>query len=289
MIRIECPHCKAEIQVLEHLAGTVTRCLSCGNEMTVPSLDTPAAPPAYEGAAPVSPGQPPGQIPLCGMAVTSLVFSVVGLLTSCILIGGVFGIVGIILGAMAMSRTGGATPSLRGRGLAVSGLSFGIASVVLMVGMAVPALILLPALGKARAMANQRVCATNLKQIGTALYTYSNSYDGEFPPQIGVLLREGSISTTTLECPASDSPDPDIRENVDPAAWANNHSDYVYIWSRRGVNVETSAVVAYERFGNHGDDGVNILFGDTSVRWHAYDDAEQILREQGIDPVYADY
>ena len=195
----------------------------------------------------------------------------------------------LILGGIAMARTGGATPSLRGRGMAVTGLSLGIASVVLMVGMAVPALILLPALEKAREIANQRVCAANLKQVGTALYTYGYDHTGDFPPQLGLLVLEGSISASTLTCPSSDTLMPSVRAVDDAAEWADAHVDYVYIWTRMGLGVEPSAVIAYERFGNHGDDGINILFGDMHVDWYTYDRAEQLLTEQGIDPEYANF
>ena len=41
--------------------------------------------------------------------------------------------------------------------------------------------ILLPALGRAREIANQRVSGTNLKGLGTAFFTYGNSYRDAFP------------------------------------------------------------------------------------------------------------
>ena len=174
MLHLQCPHCNAEVQVPEGRAGGTTACLSCGNEMTVPVPVAQAAPPPSGEPAPAGPGQPASDVPLSGMAVTSLVFSVIGLLTSCILIGGVFGIVGLILGAIAMARTGGATPQLRGRGLAATGLGLGVTAVALVPVFMFFLGIMLPALGRAREIANQRVCATNLKQIGTALYTYSS-------------------------------------------------------------------------------------------------------------------
>ena len=41
--------------------------------------------------------------------------------------------------------------------------------------------ILLPALAKARAIANQRVCGANVRGIYQAMYTYANNFDGSFP------------------------------------------------------------------------------------------------------------
>jgi prepilin-type N-terminal cleavage/methylation domain-containing protein/prepilin-type processing-associated H-X9-DG protein len=48
---------------------------------------------------------------------------------------------------------------------------------------AILASMLLPALKTAREVAKRAVCASNLKQIGTALATYSTDYDGSLPPE----------------------------------------------------------------------------------------------------------
>jgi len=45
--------------------------------------------------------------------------------------------------------------------------------------------ILLPALGRAREMANRAVCGTNMGGIYRALYTYSQSYEGWYPAYSG--------------------------------------------------------------------------------------------------------
>jgi len=42
--------------------------------------------------------------------------------------------------------------------------------------------LLLPAIGVARAAGLQAACASNQRQIGTALHLYANDHDGEFPP-----------------------------------------------------------------------------------------------------------
>lgn len=45
--------------------------------------------------------------------------------------------------------------------------------------------LLLPALGRAKSLALQMQCASNLRQIGIALQEYSNEYRGQYPPSYG--------------------------------------------------------------------------------------------------------
>ncbi|MAE60352.1 MAG: hypothetical protein CMJ49_03245 [Planctomycetaceae bacterium] len=117
---------------------------------------------------------------------------------------------------------------------------FGFTLIELLVVVAIIALllgILLPALAKARAITNQRVCATNLKGIYTAMFTYANSYEGTFPKHwsentadlsgmgfqpdrsttnyttkalnnptaaMWLLVRDGSVSPEQYVCPSTD-------------------------------------------------------------------------------------
>src|SRR5687767_5987429 len=48
---------------------------------------------------------------------------------------------------------------------------------------AVLASLLMPALVRAKAKANQTRCLNNLKQLGLALNLYADDYDGEYPPR----------------------------------------------------------------------------------------------------------
>ena len=41
---------------------------------------------------------------------------------------------------------------------------------------------LMPALSKAKDLANRTVCISNLKQLGTALHIYANKHNGWLPP-----------------------------------------------------------------------------------------------------------
>ncbi|MBI1883371.1 MAG: type II secretion system protein [Chlamydiae bacterium] len=80
---------------------------------------------------------------------------------------------------------------------------------------AILASMLLPALAKARRRAAQTKCINNLKQIGTALHTYSIDYNEQFPNN-GDTTVDGKTSLTLMQtdyltdlnvylCPSSSS------------------------------------------------------------------------------------
>ena len=111
-----------------------------------------------------------------GLAIASLVCGVFGLLF-------LPGLLGVILGIIAISRINSSNGAIKGKGLAIGGLVLsGITTlssgVVLLL-----ASMLLPALGKAKAKANRIKCSNNLKQISSAHISFSAENDG-FPWQL---------------------------------------------------------------------------------------------------------
>ena len=110
--------------------------------------------------------------------------------------------------------------------------------------------ILLPALGEARALAEQSVCGVNLRTIGLAYHLYLDNYEGKFfnstwnagnniwtqGPQAGVLLNYAGVSCpvteprfspgTVFDCPTLQS-----RWWPDDDYWSHSffrHLDYSY-------------------------------------------------------------
>jgi len=126
--------------------------------------------------------------------------------------------------------------------------------------------ILMPALGKVRRMAQQLVCGTNLKGLGTALFTYAGDYedsfvifgnsatwdsdwmDGIFNPDFNymqpglgatvsaslfLLVKEADVPTKSFVCGSSDqkayegeNPDPD-RNLLDMPDFGNHPYNHV--------------------------------------------------------------
>jgi prepilin-type processing-associated H-X9-DG protein len=129
-------------------------------------------------------------------------------------------------------------------------------------------IVLLPPLSRAREQANRVKCASNLRQIGQAMFIYASVNGGAFPDKVDKLLSY--IGSATFVCPSSDDdpapgPTPQIQANN---LYAGGHLSYVYVGaglnttSGRGTNSTT--VVMYEPLTNHRE-GVNVLYADGSV------------------------
>ena len=105
------------------------------------------------------------------MAVTSLVLAILSPFTLFIslLPAVIFGIISLV----KIEKSGG---RLKGKGLAIGGIAS--APAILIVTFF---LIMLPALGRVREMANRVVCGSNMSGLGKAMLIYSNDWDDRYP------------------------------------------------------------------------------------------------------------
>jgi prepilin-type processing-associated H-X9-DG protein len=108
-----------------------------------------------------------------GMAVTSLVLGILGLLTC-----GITSLVGLVLGFITLSRIKKSNGQLRGRGLALAGTI--VSAVCLLLGLLLPAM-LLPALTKMPQKAARVQCMSNVRQLNLALMMYATDNKETFP------------------------------------------------------------------------------------------------------------
>lgn len=147
---------------------------------------------------PVVPGSPGLRSnPKNGLAVTSLVLGVVSL-AGCSFITG---IPAIITGHMASNRARRKPHEFGGSGLAIAGLVMGYVSLAF-----IPILagLLLPALAKAKAKAQQINCVNHMKQIGLAARLWAADNNESFPPNFMSMSNELS-SLKVLVCPGDGS------------------------------------------------------------------------------------
>ncbi len=118
-----------------------------------------------------TPYEPPAT---CGLAVASLVLAILSLITC-----GLAGIVGIILGIIAISTINNSHGRLKGKGLAVAGIV--TSAILILIVPAILMAILMPALASARNMARTQVTLTNAKQIAIAVEMYALDDDDKLP------------------------------------------------------------------------------------------------------------
>jgi hypothetical protein len=195
-----------------------------------------------------------------GMAITGFVFSLLGMLLLC----GPFGLVGLILCGIAMSRASSQPQAYGGKGLAIAGLTMGILSLVGTV-LLLPA-ILLPALGQARETARLLKSTTQARGITLALVLYSQEYGDHLPPADADwvrLLIDGGYATPEMF--------------VSPVAADPTVISYHYVPAET-LTFNSWQVLLYETPG-HFPSGTCIGYHDNRVQFILNPEAETALTE----------
>ena len=147
---------------------------------------------------------------------------------------------------------------------------------------ALMASILLPSLNRARETANRVKCASNLRQIGEGILLYSNENKGSYPPDLGTLIKTEDITAASFVCPDTNNTPPPNMTPDDAANWVNNNSDYIYIGANLKQGANPALVVCYEKDGNHGGDGINMLFADGHVEFLKLDEAHKYINDSTV-------
>lgn len=164
-----------------------------------------------------------------------------------------------------------AAPSPSGRkisGRAVVAMSVGGAALLILLLV----VILLPPLNRAREQANRVKCASNLRQVGQAVFIYASVNGGRFPDRLDKLLSYAGSSV--FVCPSgNDSPAPGATPQLQASnLYTGGHLSYVYVGAGLSTNAgfgnAPTTVVMYEPLANHRD-GINVLYADGSVQFLA--------------------
>lgn len=279
MTTFTCPSCGKTIGA-EVPAGSSVTCPLCNQVVTVPG-DVPVAG-LVQGAPPTWPGgvAPPVRQ---GMAITSMVLGILALVTGCFPI---FGLVGLILGIVALRRTNCGPAEYGGKGYAIAGICTSLVSVVWVFGIAMMVAILLPSLSKARDLAKRSVCAANLGGTGKALAIYANQYGGQYPPDIDTLVRSGLAQPGQFVCPssvedfsASTTVTYNAGQPITPQLHEMLHRCYVYI-PGQSEGGDPRDIVMYEKKECHQGEGGNVLFLDGHTAWiEPYSKVEEMAAE----------
>lgn len=166
----------------------------------------------------------------------------------------------------------------RGKGVAVCGMVLGGASILLIVTF----LLLLPSRGRPTVVGLRVKCGSNMRQIGQAIWLYSNENRGLFPPRLEDLILTQDITSEVFVCPStSHTAAPGTTPQQQAAALTSQpgHLSYVYVGQKMNSTVGADVVVLYEPLTNHNQAGSNMLFGDGRVEWIEAKQAGKIIAE----------
>ena len=247
-----CPHCN-QMMSADGPAGSLVRCPFCQQVISVPTGTV--TPTGWHPAPAPQPGAPVKS----GMAVASLVSGIIGMIACPPL-----GLVGVILGIIAVQRTVADPQRHGGRGMAIAGICTGAVGIIILPLMIS---ILLPSLSRAREMSKRLVCAANLKGLGTSMLIYAHEGSGELPEDWDLLVSEGEVSAQQFVCPSSG------------AAVGDLHACYEYIPGQT-TRDDPRNVVAYDKPDNHDGEGGNVLFLDGHVDFiRPYSRIEELVAE----------
>ncbi|MCH8165764.1 MAG: DUF4190 domain-containing protein [Planctomycetes bacterium] len=134
---------------------------------------------------PKAPPITPGEIPTSGptktsvMAIASLVLGVLGFCT-----GGLGGLIGVILGILALVSINKSAGRLGGQGLAIGGIvvsGVGLIAGLIVGFLAIGPLLLMPSLSAGRQAAQNIVSMNSLRQVGLAAESYAMDYNDYLP------------------------------------------------------------------------------------------------------------
>lgn len=161
-------------------ADDANSCMSCGSALT-------------SGAAPSGAGKKTS-----GLATASLVLGILSPLT-CLITA----LPAIICGIIGLVKISSSKGRLKGIGFAVTGIALPIV-VLPVVAMALA--VTMPALAKAKQMAQRVVCSANMKGLSMAIMVYADDYEGRFPTAdqwCDLLMEHADVSNRSLQCPIS--------------------------------------------------------------------------------------
>lgn len=249
-----CSQCDQLVSV-DAEPGQKALCGACGTSIVVPPPEAEPGASAAVGASaaaesrPPLPGQPLGYAPpppppSKGMAIASLVLGISGMVV-CPPVG----LIGLILGIIALMNANKKSGTHGGRGLAIAGISTGAISLLFIPVLLVS--ILLPSLSRARELAKRAVCMANLRGIGQGLHIYANDNGDWFPPDLQTLVAEGLTTPKGLICPSSGTA-------------PGGSSDYIYVPGLTSA-AKPDWIVAFDTAANHNGEGGAVLRVDGSA------------------------
>lgn len=201
----------------------------------------------------------------CGLAIASMVM---GLLCLTCILWPLFALPAVICGIVALVKISKNKPCLKGTGLAITGIVIPAMMTLLIPVIALLLAIMMPAVSRAKVVAERTVCMTNLSGLSTAMMVYRNDYDNKYPtPEqwCNLLMQEADVSPKSFQCPE----DPEgsfsyaINENVYKIESGSESLLMVVLFEAGlGCNGVGGPEQLILRHNWHGQPGCNIGFAD---------------------------
>lgn len=207
-----------------------------------------------------------------GLAITSLVL---GILSFCTFF--ITAIPAIILGIIGIFKIKKSAGQLKGKGLAIAGITISAISIFLAV-MLLP-VIMMPALARAREQAKRVVCATNLKQIGLTMMIYADDYDNKFPTSskwCDLLIEHAEVPESIFRCKgACEGPcNYAMNKNIEELDASSPANTVLLFETSPGWNqVGGPEILTTD---NHQGEGCNVLFYDGHVEFVKTEDLNNL-------------
>lgn len=147
--------------------------------------------------------------------------------------------------------------------------------------------ILVPALDRARELADRTADALHLNAVGKAAFLYSTQHDNRFPEHLAELVAAGMLDPKDLVRPGSGTePATFTPEQVAAGRqdWhaieqiVDAHCDYLYLGAGTTVDADTRGVLALTKPAmDSSGEGVNCLFFDGHVNWVPMADLRDLI------------
>jgi prepilin-type N-terminal cleavage/methylation domain-containing protein/prepilin-type processing-associated H-X9-DG protein len=134
--------------------------------------------------------------------------------------------------------------------------------------------LLLPSLAMVRERGRRAQCLNNLKQIGVAINLYSSDFDERKPSKILQLTKyiggEGNVKMFMCPSVIRNIQGEPPKKIADLTGSHTQFSSYEYLTATNtgsGVLGATIEPLMSDKDGNHGEDGITILFADGHAGW----------------------
>ena len=113
---------------------------------------------------------------------------------------------------------------------------------------------LTPFVNKMRQRADVIKCSADIRLLSLALHMYAADHDENFPPDLGSLYPKYIKEEKVFDCPASNM------------VGTSEKSDYEYVAGLSEASQPTDVII-YDRDGNHGNFGRNLVRVNGAVEW----------------------